>query len=648
MAGNILVVTEDTSLTQELQRRLPALGYPVVGVCTSIAEALRLFEKSPPGVVLIKFPKKIGIDVKNLEIGGVAIVLVVNAGRDGASLLEDRGHAYPVIEFPVSDEQLGKGIESAIDGNALTSEPGMNRRQLQEVLNSIDDGIMIMKPGGTIQFINPVAQKLTGWDQNEAIGKAFSEVFVIGADGNGSNPATTSLGDIQERIAHGTNSEILLQTKGGGRVPVEVLGSSTALTDGTVLLFRDNSSRRQAIDEIHRQARRAQSLAQTASLLNADLDLNHVLVSICNLMNDMVNASVTSIFLYDRTRDLFTRVTSISQSGLPALQEDSVTLPAGEIEPLLTPVDRIKFYDRNSGLSKTLIRKLMGMKDATKMVLVGIFRQENLMGFLNMMFINPSDTGLYDTELIQGIADQAAISITNASLFDQVRQGRRRQHALAQSLVTIQEAERRSIARELHDHLGQSLTGLQFMLEREKKERPRGRSAGIEEMQMFVVDLIEQIRELSHRLRPSMLDDLGLRPTLLWHVERYTRQTGIFVHLQCDDFPNRFSTEIETTAYRIVQEALTNVARYAGVKEVHVDVRVDDDKMWVEIVDKGNGFDFEAIRQKPSSGLGGMRERVDLVGGKLLIRSYVGQGTQIVASLPLADRPVERRKGRRA
>lgn len=648
MPGNILVVAEDTSLTQELQRRLPALGYPVVGVCTSIAEALRLFEKSPPGVVLINFPQKIGIDVKNLEIGGVAIVLVVNAVGDGGSLLEDRGHAYPVIEFPVSDEQLGKGIESAIDGNTLTSETGMNRRQLQEVLNSIDDGIMIMKPGGTIQFINPVAQKLTGWDQNEAIGKAFSEVFVIGADGNGSNPATTSLGDIQEQMVRGTNSEILLQTKGGGRVPVEVLGSSTALTDGTVLLFRDNSGRRQAIDEIHRQARRAQSLAQTASLLNADLDLNHVLVSICNLMNDMVNASVTSIFLYDRTRDLFTRVTSISQPGLPALQEDSVTLPAGEIEPLLTPVDRIKFYDRNSGLSKTLIRKLMGLKDATKMVLVGIFRQENLMGFLNMMFINPSDTELYDTELIQGIADQAAISITNASLFDQVRQGRRRQHALAQSLVTIQEAERRSIARELHDHLGQSLTGLQFMLEREKKERPRGRSAGIEEMQMFVVDLIEQIRELSHRLRPSMLDDLGLRPTLLWHVERYTRQTGIFVHLQCDDLPNRFSTEIETTAYRIVQEALTNVARYAGVKEVHVDVRVDDDKMWVEIVDKGNGFDFEAIRQKPSSGLGGMRERVDLVGGKLLIRSYVGQGTQIVASLPLADRPVERRKRRRA
>jgi signal transduction histidine kinase len=145
-----------------------------------------------------------------------------------------------------------------------------------------------------------------------------------------------------------------------------------------------------------------------------------------------------------------------------------------------------------------------------------------------------------------------------------------------------------------------------------------------------------------------MLDDLGLRPTLVWHVERYTRQTGISVLLQCDDLPNRFSTEIETTAYRIVQEALTNVARYAGVKEVHVDVRVDDDKMWVEIVDKGNGFDFEAIRQKPSSGLGGMRERVDLVGGKLLIRSYVGQGTQIVASLPLADRPVERRKRRRA
>ena len=149
---------------------------------------------------------------------------------------------------------------------------------------------------------------------------------------------------------------------------------------------------------------------------------------------------------------------------------------------------------------------------------------------------------------------------------------------------------------------------------------------------------------MSLNLRPSMLDDLGLVPTLKWHFERFTRQMGINIEFHCDEVLSRFPADIETTAYRIIQEALTNVARHARVKTVFVGLAIQQDTLWVEVVDKGRGFDAATVLEKPSSGLGGMRERAELAGGYLLIRSVLEQGTQVIAALPIRENRLERRK----
>ena len=149
---------------------------------------------------------------------------------------------------------------------------------------------------------------------------------------------------------------------------------------------------------------------------------------------------------------------------------------------------------------------------------------------------------------------------------------------------------------------------------------------------------------MSLNLRPSMLDDMGLVPTLLWHFDRYTNQTGIRVNFQRNEIPGRLPLEIETAAYRIIQEALTNVARHAQVSEVLVGLVVQEKTLWVEVLDKGKGFEVSIESEKVSSGLSGMRERVSLLGGYLVVESFLNQGTQIVAALPLTDQPLERRK----
>ena len=149
---------------------------------------------------------------------------------------------------------------------------------------------------------------------------------------------------------------------------------------------------------------------------------------------------------------------------------------------------------------------------------------------------------------------------------------------------------------------------------------------------------------MSLNLRPSMLDDMGLVPTLKWHFERFTHQTGIHINFKSDEVLNRFPADIETAAYRIVQEALTNVARHARVKSVFVGLAIQEEVLWVEVVDHGQGFDAFAILERPSSGLVGMRERAELAGGYLVVRSVLEQGTQVIAALPILENRLERRK----
>ncbi|OAI50267.1 hypothetical protein AYO44_17915 [Planctomycetaceae bacterium SCGC AG-212-F19] len=210
--------------------------------------------------------------------------------------------------------------------------------------------------------------------------------------------------------------------------------------------------------------------------------------------------------------------------------------------------------------------------------------------------------------------------------------------ALSRRLLEVQEAERRHLARELHDEIGQSLTGLQFLLEAEPDVSARDARGKLDAARAAVAALLGRVRELSFDLRPAMLDHLGLLPALLWLFERYTAQMKVQVQFRHEGLNVRFAPETETTAYRLVQEALTNVARHAGVNEVSVRLWVQEGALHVQVEDEGIGFDLEtALAAKTTSGLAGMQERVQLLGGRLTVASVRGEGTQLIAFLPLAQ-----------
>jgi PAS domain S-box-containing protein len=239
---------------------------------------------------------------------------------------------------------------------------------------------------------------------------------------------------------------------------------------------------------------------------------------------------------------------------------------------------------------------------------------------------------------IHGVAfDITELKRAEASVLDYAE----RLKFLSRRLMEVQEAERRKIALELHDEIGQILTGLKLSLEIGSRLPANEVGASLDRARGFVNDLMARVRKLSLDLRPAMLDDLGLLPTVLWHIEHYTAQTNVRVNFKHSGLEKRrFTPEVETAAYRLIQEALTNVARHSQASEATVRMSTHRRILLIEVEDAGKGFDVEsALGKNETSGLAGMRERAMLLGGQLVVESSPGDGTRLRAELIIVDSP---------
>lgn len=264
-----------------------------------------------------------------------------------------------------------------------------------------------------------------------------------------------------------------------------------------------------------------------------------------------------------------------------------------------------------------------------------LFEDRGIQAMICLIDKNSDKFGDDQMAFYSAMSKQIGIAMQNAKLFDQVHQSDREMKALSLRLVNVQEAERSYIARELHDEIGQVLTGLKLTLERhalELGEETRGHLLDAKEtvnrLQVFV-------REFSLDLRPSMLDDLGLTRTLPWHFDRFRKSTNVRVHFQHSGVEDRrFPIEAETAIFRIVQEALTNVARHSNADEAVVRLWFDDKELKVQIEDRGEGFEPDLLITGKTNGISGMKERATLLGGSFTIESHPGAGTRLTAELP--------------
>lgn len=287
-----------------------------------------------------------------------------------------------------------------------------------------------------------------------------------------------------------------------------------------------------------------------------------------------------------------------------------------------------------------VLRRLIraGLRAHVRMPLIA---EGQLVGALNFGSDRPNAFGLDDLELAREMARPLAVALAQARLHEQVAVAREQLRGLSRRLVEVQEAERHHLARELHDEIGQTLMALRLALEVGHRCPDATIHSELRRARGLVDELAHRVRELSRGLHPEALDHLGLLPAVLSHVERYTMQTGVrvdFRHAGLDGV--RFPSDVEIAAYRVIQEALTNVARHGGVSRATVRAWADGEALGVQIEDAGPGLPDGAITNPRSSGLAGMRERVTLLGGQLDIESAPGRGVRVTAEFPLAGRTV--------
>jgi len=213
---------------------------------------------------------------------------------------------------------------------------------------------------------------------------------------------------------------------------------------------------------------------------------------------------------------------------------------------------------------------------------------------------------------------------------------------LSRRLFEVQEEERRHLARELHDEIGQTLTAAKLNLKTIAPDVPPAVAGRIDDSTQLLDRLLMQVRQLSLDLRPPLLDELGLVPALRWLADQQAQRAGLRVQFTTDAGHVEMEPGVRTACFRVAQEAITNAIRHAKAKTIAVEIRQERDRLFLSVRDDGAGFDPVAIRQQAargaSMGLLSMKERALLTGGGLEIDSAPGRGTEIRASFPLVQR----------
>lgn len=210
---------------------------------------------------------------------------------------------------------------------------------------------------------------------------------------------------------------------------------------------------------------------------------------------------------------------------------------------------------------------------------------------------------------------------------------------LSSRLITLQDEERRRVARELHDGLGQELSAAKMMIDGISADpSPEGKDSAAEQASVLIDQVIQQVRSISHLLHPPLLDEIGLSSALRWYVDGLAKRSGIKTSLdfQPANFP-RLAPELETAVFRIIQEALTNIFRHSEAHEANVSIGKKDTQVVIAVRDDGKGISDRIAEFRPGSvgiGIGGMRQRAKEFGGEVRLQKLT-PGTLVEVVIPL-------------
>ncbi len=496
------------------------------------------------------------------------------------------------VKIPIKDKKGNiVGVQGIFWDITDRKQAEMYLKESEERLRSLADAAfegIIFHMGGILLRANDQFFKIFGYRQDELLGKQIVHKLV----------APEAQEFMKEQIAGGKPGpyESIGVRKDGTKFPIEIRGRTTELQGRKIRVatILDITERKKTEEALKKEALRRKVLMAKSNDGIAIINQDHKVVEANQRFADMLGYT----------------------------PEEVIGLHTWDWEALMTEAEiRASFAD----LTKTNI--------------VFETRHRRKDGTTFDVEVSASGTKVGD----EPMAFTICRDITERKQAEEkLLAAKERLETLSKSSLKTLENERRYIARELHDEIGQELTAITIHLEN-MQYLPNSTvyKNHINEGTAIVERLIQKVRNLSFDLRPPILDDLGLSPALRWYLKRLDKEAGLSIHFIDNSSDHRMSTEIETACFRVVQEALTNVVRHAKARQVTIELKQEEKELQLTVSDDGIGFDVKSAKRHAllgkSFGLLGMQERVALVGGRIDIESMPSRGTKVIAFFPLSE-----------
>jgi PAS domain S-box-containing protein len=427
-----------------------------------------------------------------------------------------------------------------------------------------------------------------------------------------------------------------------GAFDQETVGQLMAFTAPAAVAVQN--ARLYTAESLSRQL--AETLSAASLALTRTLDFQTVINTLLEFVCRLIPYESTYIAISENEASLIVRASRGCDSQNASPQVSNASIDAWEIPNLqqvyttrksLLISDTYQYPDWKAAFEGENVRSWLGIP----MVAAG-----EVIGILVTAQKEPDQYTSEHVYLAEGIVAQATVAIQNAWLFEQVRSGHERLQSLSRRLVEVQESERRYIARELHDETSQALTAVKFGLRLLEQEidQPQNILKRVADLKQLTDKILEELHRLAMDLRPASLDHLGLVAALDQLAKSAQERYQLDVRFKFKGFSaeDRLPDYLETSLYRIVQEALTNAIRHAHAQSVDIILDLLEGKAVLIVEDDGIGFDATLVRGSGHLGLLGMQERTQTIGGTLVVESRPGGGTTVVAEIPYANSNIYR------
>ena len=430
----------------------------------------------------------------------------------------------------------------------------------------------------------------------------------------------------------------------------QLQGQVSELTYTHAMLVEEAEERERAQAKLQRRNQELTLLNTIMATVSSSLELKDVVASLHTLLAGQLNVTGGAIFFCDEIKQ---EATLEAHWGLPPAFAGALATFVIADSPLAPAVCRKQsrvWPDFRELPFWAQLGPDAEWPEWQRHLVVPLVANSDVEGALALFSQDPADFSQTQVTFFEILGQQVGIAIQNARLFGQVRKGQQRLRHLAQRVFTAQEKERHRISRELHDEAGQALTGLKITLEMIRADLDRGDEGIVQTEAKLIqqqldaaVELCEltmgQIRTLAHDLRPAALENLGLDMTLRSFCRDFGHRTNLAIDYHSDDrkLPE-LPAAVDIALYRFLQEALNNVAKHAQCNQARVEFHCDDTTISLTVEDNGRGFDpraaLELQSQAQGIGLSGMQERLESVGGRLIVSSRPNNGTRLVAWIP--------------